>query len=146
MQTPLVSGGVNIHHIDIKCILCEAFLCRGAIEHEYTNAVQMHVFEYSDHVLDLVDQLAQIPPGIEAFSWVGYLSSLKSFKSFLSWALQLIADLFLQELKVTNRLADEVQDMDHSSTSLRSERLLISCKPYMLAVLICMEDGLILYN
>src|SRR5712691_11674444 len=73
----LLPSGVKIHCIDIKGVLCEAFMCRGPIEYKNADAIGMGVFEDCDCIPDLFDELLQVPPRIEPFSRVNYLSGLE---------------------------------------------------------------------
>ena len=97
-------------------------------------------------MLDLHDQLGEIPPQVRTFSQVGDLSGLKRWQAVLLWAAELISNLLLGQLNSTNRFAYEIRDVDRSSVSLLPDGLLTLCKPHAAPIFICVEDGLVLHH
>jgi len=97
-------------------------------------------------MLDLHNQLGEIPPQVRTFSQVGDLSSLECGQVMLLWAAELISDLLLGQLNSTNCFAYEIGDVDCSSISLLLDGLLTLCKPRAAPIFICVEDGLILHH
>jgi hypothetical protein len=91
----LLLSRVHVYWINIKSILCKAFVCRGPIKYKNTNAVRMGVLEDCNHMFDLFNQLLQILPCIKPFAWVDYLSCFKLGKVELRWKLELHANLLL---------------------------------------------------
>ena len=64
-QLPLFSARVNVHIVDIECILCIAFMCRGSIEYKDSCGIGIGVVEDCDCVLNLFDQLGKVLPTVK---------------------------------------------------------------------------------
>jgi hypothetical protein len=53
---------IHIHAVYIECVLSIASMCRRSIKDKNSNAIQMCVLEDCKRVLDLSDQLGEVPP------------------------------------------------------------------------------------
>jgi len=60
-------------------------MCRGPIKYEDCSAIGMHVLKDFNHDLDLIGQLGEIPPHIEAFFGVGNLSGFECREMLFIW-------------------------------------------------------------
>ncbi len=76
-QPPLLFSRVHIHIVDVEGVLCKALMCRGPIKYKDRNASWVCVLKDIDCMFELLDQLGEIPPHIEALSRVGNLSGVK---------------------------------------------------------------------
>ena len=76
-QPLLLFSRVHVHIVDIEGILHEALVYRGPIKHEDRNASWVCVLKNIDCMFELLDQLGEILPHIEALSRVGNLSGFK---------------------------------------------------------------------
>jgi len=87
--------------------------------------IWMCVIEDFDGMLELVDQLVEIPLRVETLSRVGNLPDFERGQAKLIWKCDLLGDLIFRQLDLTDGLGYEVGDMDHPSISFLTDRLLI---------------------
>ena len=83
----------NIHIVDIEGIFCKALVCGGPIPYKDHDLIWVCVVEDPNRMPELVDQLAEIPPRVEALSGVGDLPGFKRGQTKLSWKCELLGDL-----------------------------------------------------
>src|SRR5712691_12686531 len=76
-QLPLLLSMAHIHIVDIEGVFGEALVCGGSVKDKDRNMIWMCVLEDLDCVLELIDQLGEIPPCVKALSGVGNLSCFK---------------------------------------------------------------------
>ncbi len=99
---------IHIHAVYIKCVLSIASMCRQSIKDKNSDTIRMCVVKDCKHILDLSDQLGEVPPRVKPFPWIYYLVGINRGKTELFWKLKLLSDLLLRELQSSDRLAYEV--------------------------------------
>ena len=58
----------HIHIVDIESVFCKALVCRGSVKDKDCDIIWMSVLKDHNCVLDLINQLGEILPHIEALS------------------------------------------------------------------------------
>ncbi len=145
-QFLLFSARVNVYIVDIECILCIAFICRGSVKYKDCCSIWIGILEDCDCVLNLLDKLRKVPPTIKPLSRIDDLPCLKYGKTEPIRKAKLSINLLLRKFDLTNCLANEIGDMNYAPGPLLTDRLLISHEPHMPVVLIGVEYGFILYH
>ena len=76
-QLPLLPSVVHIHIVNIEGVFRKAPVCRGAVKDKDRDTIWMCVIEDLNRMFELIDQLGEVPPRVEALSEVGNLSCFK---------------------------------------------------------------------
>jgi hypothetical protein len=121
-------------------------VCGGPIECEDANTIRVGDFKDLDSDFKLLDQLGEILPRVKSLSGVDDPSSFERRKALLGWFSHLICDLIIGQFDPTDRFGNEVRNMDRTSMPLLPDRLMIAHEPHTSAILIGVENGLVLHH
>jgi hypothetical protein len=142
----LLPSRIYIHTVYIKCIISITLVRRRLIKDPNTDTIQVCVLKDCKGVLNLLEQLREVPSCVEPFPWVYDLASFNRRKTELLRELKLFFNQLIRELQPSYCLADEVQDMDCTSGTFLLDRLLLLHEPCASAIFVSVKYSFILHD
>jgi len=104
----LLPSRIYIHTVYIECIISITLVCRRSIKDPNTNAIWVCVLKDCKGVLNLLEQLGEVPPCVKPFPWVYDLACFNRGKMELLRELKLFFNPLIRELQLSYCLADKV--------------------------------------